>query len=166
MDNFIKVIKALVDALMTLILIFGIAFIILYVVGIEPYVVVSGSMEPAIKKGSLSFINKHSKYSNVKEGDIIAYTTPAGAKVTHRVISIKEEGLETKGDRNNIPDNNLITEKNFLGKNIFSIPQVGYGVKLLQTEKGRIVLIVYIIVILSSSFLVGDKDKKNKKDNE
>ena len=49
MNCFIKVIKALVNALMTVIIIIGSLFVLLYLIGIEPFVVESGSMEPEIK---------------------------------------------------------------------------------------------------------------------
>ena len=166
MNNLIKVIKALVDALMTLILIFGIAFIVLYVVGIEPYIVISGSMEPAVKKGSLSFINNHSKFSDVKENDVIAYTASTGAKVTHRAIRITEEGIETKGDRNSSSDGITTTEENFIGKNVFSIPQLGYLIKNLQTARGKLILITLVMVILASGFLMDDKKDKKVKECE
>ena len=67
MDSLIKVIKVFVNTLMTLILIIGILFIFLYVIGIEPFVVESGSMEPSIHVGSLCFINKHYDYEKINE---------------------------------------------------------------------------------------------------
>ena len=100
MKNYLKVIKAFINALMTIILILGIAFIFLFLIGIEPSVVESGSMEPSIHVGSLCFVNKHYKYEKIKENDIIAFKIPTGNKATHRVIRITEEGFETKGDAN------------------------------------------------------------------
>ena len=160
MNNIEKVIKALVNALMTLILIVGIAFILLYIIGIEPFVVISGSMEPTIETGSLSFINKHVKYSSIKPNDVIAYQTPGGAKVTHRVINVTEDGMETKGDSNNLSDGISTRPDNFIGKNIFSIPKLGYGVKLMQTSVGKIVIVTLAVVILISGFLMDDKKGK------
>jgi signal peptidase len=150
---------------MNIILILGITFIILYCCGIEPFVVESGSMEPNIKTGSLSFINKHVKYDDIKVNDIIAFSVETGNKVTHRVVNITDEGLETKGDANNLSDGISTTRKNYIGKNIFSIPKVGYGVKIIQTTKGRVILITFIVVILLSGFLLGEK-KKGKHDLE
>ena len=66
MDRFINIIKVLINNLMTLILIVGIAFIVLYIIGIVPYVVESGSMEPVIERGSVSFINKNFKYEDIQ----------------------------------------------------------------------------------------------------
>ena len=164
MDKAIKVIKASVDALMTLILIIGIIFIFLFIIGIKPYIVLSGSMEPTIKKGSLSFINTHKHYSEVENGDIIAYISPNGEKVTHRVIRITEEGFETKGDKNNVSDGFLTNKETYIGKNIFSIPGVGYAMQIIQTPRGRIVLIVTIMVILTAGFLLDDKKVKKTKE--
>ena len=165
MNKATKIIKASFDALMTVILILGILFLILFAIGIRPYVVISGSMEPAVHKGSLSFINKHSKYEDIKNGDIIAYQTPTGDKVTHRVREVTEEGFITRGDANPVDDVALTTESNFLGKNIFSIPMLGYAVGTLQTAKGKIVLGTIIVLILVASFLLDDKSvgKREKK---
>lgn len=163
MNLFMKVIKGFMNSLMTLILLTGIVFIALYIIGIEPFVVETGSMEPTIHAGSLSFINKHAKYDSIKENDVIAFAVATGNRVTHRVIKITEEGFETKGDANDVSDGVSTTRINFIGKNVFSIPKVGYAVKLIQTKKGRIILVTIIIVILLLGFLMGDNDKGNKK---
>ena len=150
---------------MNLILIVGITFVVLYCCGIEPFVVETGSMEPGIPTGSLSFINKHTKYDDIKENDVIAFTIATGNKVTHRVIKVTDEGLETKGDANKQSDGITTTRQNFIGKNIYSIPKLGYGVKIIQTTKGRVILITFIVIILLSGFLLGEK-KKGKHDLE
>lgn len=159
MDKTIKVIKAVINALMTLILIFGILFILLYVIGIEPFVVESGSMQPTIQTGSLSFINKNVDYENIKANDVIAFKAPTGNLVTHRVINITEEGFETKGDSNDVSDGISTTKENYIGKNIFSIPKVGILVKLIQTTKGKVILITFVILILLYGFLFEEKGK-------
>lgn len=165
MNLFLKVIKELINSLMTLVLLIGILFIALYIIGIEPFVVISGSMEPTIHTGSLSFINKHAKYDSIKEKDIIAFTVATGDRVTHRVIKITAEGFETKGDANDVSDGISTTRMNFIGKNIFSIPVAGYGVRLIQTPKGKIILGTVIAVILFLGLAMGD-DKKGKRYKE
>ncbi len=165
MNEFINVIKTILDVLMTLVLIVGITFIVLFFVGIEPYVVQTGSMEPSIQTGSLSFINKHVKYEDIKENDVIAFGLSTGDKATHRVVKITEEGFETKGDNNDVSDVKLTTKENYIGKNIFSIPKVGYGVKIIQTPKGKIILGTIIVILLLAGLLLGD-DKKGKRVKE
>ena len=164
MNKLVNVIKALVNVLMTLILIVGITFIVLYVIGIEPFVVESGSMEPTIHTGSISFVNKHVKYDSIKENDVIAFTLPTGNKATHRVIKITDEGFETKGDNNQNSDGISTTRQNYIGKNVFSIPKAGYLIKQTQTARGKIILITIIVIILLSGFLLDDsKNKKGKR---
>ena len=165
MSKYIDFIKASINLIMTIIIILGIIIIVLYIIGIEPFVVESGSMEPALHKGSLCFINKHIKYENIKENDIIAFNLKTGEKVTHRVIHITDQGFETKGDFNNSSDGISTTKNNYIGKNIFSIPKLGYAVKFIQTVKGKAILIILIIVILLGGFLLGD-DKKGKRRKE
>ena len=89
MKLIINIIKKFIDILLTLIIIFGIVFVFLYLFKIEPYVVLSGSMEPKLHTGSLSFINKNIKYEDIKEKDIVAFKTSSGALVSHRVIKIE-----------------------------------------------------------------------------
>lgn len=163
MDNGIKVIKAFINALMTLIIILGIIFVVLFIIGIRPFVVLSGSMEPTIHKGSISLINVNYQYSKIKNNDIIAYTATSGDKVTHRVINITEEGMETKGDKNDSSDGFSTTEENYIGKNIISIPGVGYLVKNIQTRRGKIILGTLIVFFLLSGFFMSDKTGKRER---
>ncbi len=118
-----KIIKGIINALLTLVIVVGVIFVGLYIIGITPYVVLSGSMEPTIKTGSVCFINKHVKYENIKEKDIIAFKMSDGTLVTHRVASINSESFVTKGDANDIKDGESTKDK-YVGKNIFWIPKV------------------------------------------
>lgn len=157
-----KLIKWIVNLLTSLIVIVGIIVAGLYVLGIKPYIVLSGSMEPAIKTGSLCFINNHAKYENIKEKDIIAFKS-GDVLVTHRVISITDEGMETKGDANSVADGLVITKSNYVGKNVFSIPFVGYIIKSFQTKKGKIIIGTVIVLLFLAAFLFGEADKKKEK---
>ena len=156
-----KIIKRIINVLSTLIIVVGVIFLGLYIFGITPYVVLSGSMEPTIKTGSLSFINKHVKYENIKNKDIIAFRLSDKTLVTHRVINVTAEGLETQGDANNIKDSMITTKDNYVGKNVFWIPKVGYVIKAFQSTKGKIIFITLIILLFLSGILLGE-DKKVK----
>lgn len=158
-----KIVKNIINVLTTLIIVVGVVFIGLYLCGITPYVVLSGSMEPTIKTGSLCFINKHSKYEKIKEKDIIAFKMDK-TLVTHRVDEINDEGFITKGDNNDIQDGSLVTKDNFVGKNIFWIPKVGYGVKLVQSTKGKIIFGTCIVLLFMAGLLLGDDKKKDSKE--
>ena len=163
-----KFLKLLLNIIFSVIIIIGLTFVVFYIIGIEPFVVETGSMEPVIKTGSLCFINKNVKYDDINENDIIAFTVATGNKVTHRVISKTNQGFETKGDANSASDGISTTRQNYIGKNIFSIPKLGYFVKIIQTKTGKIVLRVIIIIILLAGLLLGDKReiKHNVKKNK
>ena len=161
-----KIIKGIINVLTTLIICVGSLFIILYIFGIVPYVVLSGSMEPTIETGSVCFINKHTKIESIKEKDVIAFKMNDGTLVTHRAIKIDDSGIVTKGDNNKVADSNIVNKGNFVGKNLFWIPKVGYVVKAFQTTKGKIIAGALIVLLLVSGFLFGDdknKEKINKK---
>ena len=157
-----KIVKKIINALTTLIICVGGLFLILYILGIVPYVVLSGSMEPSIETGSVCFINKHAKFEDIKEKDVIAFKMKDGTLVTHRAIEINDSGIVTKGDNNKDADNNIVTKGNFVGKNLFWIPKVGYVIKAFQTTTGRIIAAALILLLLVSGFLFGDDNKKVK----
>ena len=94
MDSSIKVIKAFINALMTLIIILGIIFVVLFIIGIRPFVVLSGSMEPTIHKGSISFINVNYQYGKIKNNDIIAYTASSVEQIKMQCISDRSVKLK------------------------------------------------------------------------
>ena len=60
-----KIVKYIINSLTAIIIIIGGIFLGLYVYGIVPYIVLSGSMEPKIETGSLSFINVNTTYNNI-----------------------------------------------------------------------------------------------------
>ena len=157
-----KIVKKIINILTTIIICVGGLFLILYILGIVPYVVLSGSMEPSIETGSVCFINKHAKFEDIKENDVIAFKMKDGTLVTHRAIEINDSGIVTKGDNNKDVDNNIVTKGNFVGKNLFWIPKVGYVIKAFQTTTGRIIAAALILLLLVSGFLFGDDNKKVK----
>jgi signal peptidase len=83
--------------------------------------VLSESMEPAIKKGDLIIIKKKPSYS---KGDIISFKNNADPNIiTHRIVKIKMLNgryyFTTKGDNNEFDDPYPVSEKEILGKVIF-----------------------------------------------
>ncbi len=161
-----KIIKGIINVLTTLIICVGSLFIILYIFGIVPYVVLSGSMEPTIGTGSVCFINKNANIENIKEKDIIAFKLRDGTLVTHRAIKVDNSGIITKGDNNKDADSNVVNKEKFVGKDLFWIPKVGYVVKVFQTTKGKIIAVAIIVLLLVSGFLFGEDKNKEKINKE
>lgn len=136
-----KKIVLLINIFMTIIVI-SIVFCVLC--GIRPYVVLSGSMEPSILTGSICLVDTKADYDCIKEGDVIAYKKGGNTLITHRVISKTREGLVTKGDANHHSDGISVTEHNFTGKTIGSIPYLGY---FLNKLRNPIFLISFIGIV-------------------
>ena len=157
-----KIIKKIINVLTTLIIVVGGIFLVLYLFGIVPYVILSGSMEPTIKTGSLCFINKKVDVQEIKKKDVIAFKLDDGTLVTHRVDKINKDGIITKGDNNKRVDDGVVTANNYVGKNIFWIPKVGYIVMAFQSTRGKIVLITCVVLLFVVGMLFGDDTKKKK----
>lgn len=67
------------------------------ILGYRSAVVLTGSMEPAIRADDLVIVHRQETYS---AGDIIMFRSGANT-TTHRVTEVTAEGYRTKGDANN-----------------------------------------------------------------
>ena len=85
---------------------------LIVILDMDPYVVVSGSMEPALPVGSVCIVDCQQRSPD--KGDIISYKAGEGI-VTHRVIEVTEDGYVTKGDANDTKDPGIVKEKQIFG---------------------------------------------------
>ena len=137
--------------------------------GYRLFVVQSGSMEPAIKTGSIVLVAKQSNY---KVNDVITFFESLGSKqdlsstFTHRILSINnvngEFVYQTKGDANNGADKNAISQAHILGKVIFNAPYLGYIISFSRSQLGLIVLVVIPGTIIIYSELLSIKNEALK----
>lgn len=118
--------------------------------GIEPYYVLSGSMEPVIHTGSLVYIQEMDEAP--AEYEIIAYEAGDGIPVVHRVVEVVDGGYITKGDANELPDGNVVVPDKVLGKCILTVPQAGY---LLSSIQNHAFYIGPVTIPLTAVILVG-----------
>lgn len=80
------------------------------------YLVGSESMTPALESGVVYFY-KVVDISDISIDDIVlAYEPENKFYLSHRVIDITDEGLILQGDNNDVPDINVFTKENVLGK--------------------------------------------------
>lgn len=134
-------------------------------IGIQPYAVLSGSMEPTYHTGSLIYV-KETAAENIEVGDSITFVMDENLTVaTHRVVEIDEESQHfiTKGDANEFADASPVHFNNLIGKPVVTIPYLGYLANFIQNPPGRYIAIVMAILILLLAFLPGlFDDDKNK----
>jgi len=135
------------------------------------YVVSSGSMIPTLEVYDVIVVEGNTPFQDVKKGDIIVFYSPAKYElgeervIVHRVDSIISEEpktLQTKGDANPRSMKNVdypITEKIYLGKVEFIIPQVGYITQILQPPINYIIIAVIIGVMIVKQISTKKKNK-------
>lgn len=139
--------------------------------GFEIYTVLSGSMEPTYKTGSIVYV-KDVDVNSLKEGDPITFYLAGDTVATHRIVEIKDDnGLSftTKGDNNDIIDSAPVTADRVIGKPVFTIPYLGYVSNFLQTSPGRYVMIAVGLLVVLMVFLpdiIAPSKKQDEKDTE
>jgi len=179
----IKMFRKLWNALSTLMVaaVVIVAFLLVGVrlIGLTPYAVLSGSMEPTYHVGSLIYV-KNVEPHEVKVGDPITFVVNEDLLVaTHRVINIdirttkletvtNEDGQSythevpldefayyfyTKGDANDVADGSPVYYRNLVGVPVFTIPYLGYLSSWLQTRRGGIMGITIGIVLIMLIFM-------------
>lgn len=129
---------------------------------IRQYVVLSGSMEPAIMTGSLCFIDSGIGLEEIKAGDTAAFGRADGSLVVHRVIREEDGKYVTKGDANPAEDFAVVTEENYLGKAIGSIPYLGYAVVFLQRREVRAAAAIFAAAFLLAELLPAIRKKEGR----
>ena len=192
-----KVLRKLWSVISTLLVIVMVILAVLLVgvrvVGLTPYAVLSGSMEPTYHVGSLIYVRKVAP-EDVQIGDPITFVVNEDLLVaTHRVVDIavettgtetvkdEETGEETtvevpldepayyyqtKGDANADVDGAPVYYKNLIGEPVFSVPYLGYLSSALQTKKGMILGVTAALVLLLLLFMpdmLRSADESDKK---
>jgi len=115
------------------------------------FIVQSGSMEPAIKMGSVVMVKPEKDY---KIGDVITFGpySKKRAPTTHRIYDIKVQGGKpiyiTKGDANNAPDQKEVRERDIVGKVLFSVPYLGYAVDFAKKPVGFMLIVIVPAIII------------------
>jgi signal peptidase len=121
---------------------------------IRNLVVLSGSMEPAIKTGSIIFIRPKNNY---QIGDVVSFYS--GKQIfTHRVKEILSEQNTkqylTKGDANGSSDTRPINHPDVLGSVIVTLPFIGYLMSFSRSIAGLILFIFLPAAIIIALELI------------
>ena len=151
--------------LLILVVIMVILLVGVRLIGLTPYTVLSGSMEPNYHVGSIIYLSKVTP-ENMKIGDPVTYDTQ-GITVTHLIIEVKNDpahGIlyKTQGDANNTADNGYIAPSQIRGKPVFTIPLLGYVANFVQNPPGIYLAvggcIVLLILLFMSDLIFSEKE--------
>lgn len=127
------------------------------------YVILSGSMEPMIPTGSVVVVNTADR--DVLPGDVATFSRH-GDLVTHRILSKREDGYQTKGDANTDPDTGIISAEDIRGKVLFHIPMIGYGMVWFKNHLFMGIGFCLLLILLISCFPERKSDAKNQKERK
>lgn len=168
-----KIWNIITSILVGLVVLLAVALVGVRLIGLNPYVVLSGSMEPTYHVGSLIYV-KDVDYKELQVGDAITFMLSEDTVATHRIIEVlvDEEDPETiryftKGDANDSPDGSSVHYKNVIGKPVFTIPYLGYISNYIQSPPGLYVAIaagaiLIMLVFLPDLFENDEKEEKTK----
>lgn len=134
-----------------------VAFVGVRLIGLTPYAVLSGSMEPVYPVGSLLYV-QDARPADVEVGDAITFALDSGTLVTHEVYQIdaKAQQFYTQGIANINPDGSVVHDAapvafdRVVGVPVACIPQLGYLNAFLTGPAGvfAVVAVFGVVIIL------------------
>ena len=162
-----KIVKGILDVII-IILLYNIILVLISCVnkiddvsifGYKTYKITTDSMTPSINAGDVIIVKKVQE-EKLQVGDVITFQKQDKV-ITHRITNIEEQDgkkvYTTKGDNNNLEDNETIEYANIEGKNVLTIPKLGYIINMLENQ---IVFLLIILILLILLFLKIKKDEK------
>lgn len=138
-----KIAGKIVFALLVLILA-GLG-LIYFLPGYDLYLVRSESMVPTINMGDLIITGPVG--DNLEKGQIITYAFN-DETITHRIYSLDETKIVTKGDAVEDPDPWTVKSSDVRGTYLFKIPYVGFATRFIQTKLGWFISIIIPATVL------------------
>ncbi len=145
-----KISNKLLTAAAVLLAILSLAAWLPKAMGLESYYVQTGSMAPAIPKGSMAYIEPIDEIGDIQAGvDVLLFSNEAQTKAfMHRAMYVDEEtqAVYTKGDANTTADLLPTSFSMCRGRVLFSVPYWGYVALALNSVWGKAAIaLVYII---------------------
>lgn len=138
------------------------------VLGYQVYTVLSGSMEPTYSPGDLLYVKKVDA-NKIRVGDPITFVMNENLVVaTHRVVRVDAEKKQfyTKGDANEIEDQDPVHFNNVIGVPKFAIPKLGYVSDYVQNPPGMYVTLIVGALLIILVFLPDFLPKKKEAGEE
>lgn len=164
MRIFRQLVSGLSILLFTVMVALAVLLVGVRVVGLTPYAVLSGSMEPTYHVGAMIYVRAVDA-ADITPGTPLTYRIAGGTVVTHRVVEVTEldgsPAYVTKGDANDNTDPPVRLSA-VIGSPVFSIPYLGYISTWLQSGAGAIAGIAFAAVLLLSAVLTELRQAKRK----
>ncbi|MEG1584092.1 MAG: signal peptidase I [Anaerovorax sp.] len=154
--------RAIINVVMILLLLMAVVMNISVFTNYQSLAVVSGSMEPTLPYGSLIVISPQKEY---EVEDIVTFHSTGDGEVkrfTHRIVSINEGLVATKGDANNAIDPSPTSLSRAEGKVVVTIPYIGYLVMFFEKRWVKIAAILLVLLWMAVELELAKRRKKLK----
>lgn len=156
------------EAALTIGAIAGVACVLLALLpifGVRPLVVTSGSMEPEISTGALTFARSVDA-TDLRVGDVVSVREESGARVTHRIESVHADDglvrLTLRGDANEAADAQAY-EISRADRVLFSVDGLGYALDWLRSSAGLVVAGAISVGLLWLAFRDGAQPERRRR---
>lgn len=124
-------------------------------IGWQPAVVLSGSMEPAIRTGDV-VVTREIPASRLRPGQVLLADAPGeeGSRLLHRFDSTDDDGgIVLRGDANAAPDTLPVTADAVHGVGVLRVPWV--GLPYAWAVQGRYLPVALTVLGLGACLLLG-----------
>jgi signal peptidase len=125
------------------------------ILGLQTFVVLSGSMEPYYHVGSVIYV-KEVPPETLKVGDDISFLITENTVATHRIVEVLRDGsslrFRTKGTANTTTDD-PVPQDRVLGKVVGTIPLLGYLFDFVKHPPGTYITLAAATVMVLVAFL-------------
>lgn len=145
--------------LVGVVVLLAIALVGVRLIGLRPYVVLSGSMEPIYHVGSLIYVKEVDPFE-LESGDVITFMMDEDTVVTHRIVEVIPDEDDatvvrfgTKGDSNESADGSLVHYKNVLGTPVLTVPGLGYVSNFIQKPPGLYIAFAVVALVFFGAYL-------------
>lgn len=121
--------------------------------GVEVYTMLSSSMEPSYRLGSVVYV-KEVDLTSLQPGDVITFDVDGDITVTHRIVGLFPDEndparlcFQTKGDANEKKDGALVEAESVIGEAVFTIPYLGYFSDFIRSGFGLMICTVLVALV-------------------
>ena len=130
------------------------------------YIVMSGSMSPAVDTGSLVAV-KAVEAEAIEPQDIITFRGEVDEHniTTHRVVAKENQyGIQftTRGDANDVEDPMPVKDSQIMGKVVLSVPYAGYAFHFARTREGVMALVGLVAAVITLELVKTLREEKYK----
>lgn len=158
--------NALSLAILIVLMILVVAFVGVRAVGLTPYAVLSGSMEPELPVGSLIFVRSVDP-ATLEAGDTVTFRKGSGVIATHQAYEVNTENalIRTQGIANRNPDGSIAQDaepvpfSDIVGVPVACIPYLGYVNAFVTSAPGMVVVAAVAVAAVAATFVASSLER-------